>query len=65
MPRKGSEPFPEGNVPVLQQEEFGSDRPTLAGVYRMMEELFEKLDRKMEELAEEMKATDRRLASLQ
>ena len=33
MPRKESEAVPEGNGPVLQQEQFGSDQPTLVDVY--------------------------------
>ena len=41
MPRKESEGVPEGNGPVPQQEESGSGQPTLADVYRMMEELFD------------------------
>ena len=35
MPREESEAVPEGNDPVLQQEEFRSGQPTLADVYRM------------------------------
>ena len=33
MLRKESEAVPEGNGPVPQQEEFGSGKPTLEGVY--------------------------------
>ena len=43
-----------GNGPVPQQDEFGSDQPTLADVYRMMEELFDRSDTKLDEMAEEM-----------
>ena len=72
MPRKGSEAVPESNGPVPQQEEFGSGHPMLADVYRLFEERFERqlkgvkshLD-KMDELAEEMKATEQRLAGLE
>ena len=35
MPRNGSKAVLEDNGPVPQQEEFGSDKPTLAGVYRL------------------------------
>ena len=45
MPRNWSEAIPEGNGPVPQQEKFESDRPTLADVYRRIEELFNKSDR--------------------
>ena len=51
MPRKGSEAVPESNGAVSQQGEFRFDQPTLPDVYRMMEELFNKSDRKMDELA--------------
>ena len=64
MPRSWSKAVLEGNSPVPQQEEFGSDPPTLANVYRMIEELFDKSNSKMDPLAEEMRATDQRLASL-
>ena len=33
MPRKDSEAVSEGNGSVPQQEEFGSDQPTLADGY--------------------------------
>ena len=50
MLRKESEAVCEGNGPVPQQEEFGSGQPTLADVYRMMEELFDRWERNSEEL---------------
>ena len=65
MPRNCSEAVPEGNGIVLQQEEFGSDEPTLADVYRIIEALLDKSDRKLDELAEGMKVTDQRLANLE
>ena len=65
MPRHRSDAVPEGNDPVPQQEEIGSNQPTLADVYRLTEELFDKSDRKMDELAEDMRVTDQRLASLE
>ena len=65
MPRKESETVPDGNDPVPQQEESGTSQPTLADAYRMIEKLFDKSDRKMDELAEEMRATDQRLTSLE
>ena len=36
MPRKASEAVSEGNVPIPQQEEYGSDQPTLADAYRQI-----------------------------
>ena len=42
MPRKESEAVPVGNGPVPQQEEFGSGEPTLADVYRIFEEGFDR-----------------------
>ena len=48
MPRKENEAIPESNGTIPQQEEFGSDQPTLADVYRMMEELFDKSDSKID-----------------
>ena len=42
MPRNESEALLEGNGPVPQQEEFESGEPTLADVYRISEERFDK-----------------------
>ena len=50
MPRKESEAVPKGNGPASQQEEFGSDQPTLAAVYRKIEEVW---GRKMDVLTTE------------
>ena len=49
---KESEAVHEGNGPIPQQEEFGSDEPTLADVYRMFKERFDRWDRKLDEMAE-------------
>ena len=64
MPRNRSMAVPEGNYPVPQQDEFGPAQPTLADLYRMVEELFDKSDRKLDELADEMRTTKQRLAGL-
>ena len=48
MPRKESEAVPEDNGPVLQQEEFVSGEPTLADVYRLFEEMFDKQQKRMD-----------------
>ena len=42
MPRKESEAVPEGNGLVPQREEIGSGEPTLADVYRLFEERFDR-----------------------
>ena len=44
-------PVPKGNGPVCH-DEVGPDQPTLADLYRMIEEHFDKLDRKLDELTE-------------
>ena len=41
MPRNWSKAVPEGNGPVPQQEQLGSDQPTLADVYRLFEALID------------------------
>ena len=48
MPRKESEAVPEGDGPVPQQEEFGFGEPTLADVYRLFEERFDKQQKRMD-----------------
>ena len=73
MPRKESEAVPEGYGSVPQQEEFGSDQPTLADVYRLFEESFERQlkimtsrfeqQERLNELTDEMRGTRQRLAS--
>ena len=65
MPRKGSEAVPEGNGPVPQQEKIGPGQPTLADVYRMVKELFDKSDRRLEKLTENLKNMNQRVASLE
>ena len=72
MPQKKSEAVPEGNGPILQQEEFGSGQPTMEDVYRMMKEAFDRWDGKldeisdkMEEYIEERRSIDQRLTRLE
>ena len=48
MPRKESEAIPEGNGPVPQQEEFGSGEPTLADVYQLFGERFDRQQKIMD-----------------
>ena len=64
MPRKQGKASPEGNGPVPQKDGFGSDQHVLADLYRMMEELFDKSDWKLDKLTEEMRGTRSCLASL-
>ena len=80
IPRKESKTVPEGNDgSVSQQEEFGSDQPTLADMYRMFKERFDQpnrywdsmkshfdqLEKKLDEMVEEMRDTDGRLSGLE
>ena len=65
MPRKEREIVPEDNGLVLQQEEFGSDQPMLADVYRVFEARLEIQPKavkshleNMDEVAEEMRVTE-------
>ena len=76
MPRKKSEAVPEGNGPVPQQEEFGSDKPTLVNIYRLFEERLnrqqkkmatcsDRWDRKLDKMAEDWRNMDQHLTSLE
>ena len=64
IPRKWSKAVPEGNGLVPQQDEFGLEQPTLAEFYRMIEEGFDRSDRKLDELIEKTREGNRRLAGL-
>ena len=63
MPRNWSKAVPESNGPVPQQEELRSDHPTLADVHRLFEERFDTQSKMIDELVEEMRATEQRSAS--
>ena len=66
MPRKRSKAVPKGNCSVPQQEELESDQPTLADVYRLFKEIFDKMDMKLNgELAEKIRPTRQYLAGLE
>ena len=65
MLRKESEAVPEGNGPTPQQKEFGSGEPTLAGVYRMFKERFDRRGRKLDAVAEDWRSMDQRLTRLE
>ena len=64
MPRNWSKAVPEDNGLVPQQEEFGSDQPTLADIYRLFEESFDRQLKIMDKLVEDMRATEQLSASL-
>ena len=76
MPRKESEPVPEGNGPVPQEEEFESGEPTLADLFRLFDErfdirlkivesCFDRWDRKLDEMAKYWRNMDQCVASLE
>ena len=72
MSRKWSKAIPEGNDPVPHQEEIGPDQPTLADVYRLFEERFDRQLKLMkshfdqlDELMEKTRETNRSLAGLE
>ena len=67
MLRKENEVVPEGNGPVPQQEEVGSDQPTLE-VCRMIKEALEVSNRrigKLQEYTEERRRMNQRLVRLE
>ena len=76
MPRKQGKAVPEGNDPGPHHEEFGPDQPTLADIYRVFEERFnrqlnlmkshfDQQDNKLDELMENIRETRQRLAGLE
>ena len=69
MPRMDCEAVPEGNCPILQQEEFGSGKPTLADTYRLCVERFDRMDdrwnKKLDEIFDEMREMDQHVTRLE
>ena len=76
MLRKASEAFPEGNCPIPQQEKFESGEPTLADIYRLCEErfdrqlkrmdsYFDRWDKKLDEISDEMRKMDEHVTRLE
>ena len=65
MLRKASEAVSEGNNPVPQKEELESGQPTMEDVYRMMKEAFDRWDKKLDEISDEMKMTDQHVTRLE
>ena len=76
MPRKQSKTVSEGNDSVPHHNEFGFGEPTMADLYRMLEENFDRQvdrmrsdfdqqDKKFSKLTEIIRAINQRLAGLQ
>ena len=70
IPRKQRKAVPEGNGPVLQHNEFRSDQPTLADIYRPFEErhdrqLAESMKSHFDEHMEKIRETRQRLAGFE
>ena len=65
MLRKASEAVPEGNDPVPRKEELESGQPTMEDVYRMMKEAFDRWDKKLDEISDEMKKMDLHVTRLE
>ena len=63
MPRKWSKAVPKGNSPVPRDE--GPDQSTMADLYRVIEELLEQSNRKLDELTKEMRGIRQRLVGLE
>ena len=56
MLQKESEAVLEGNDPIPQQEDFGSDQPTLEDIFRAMREKLEELHDNITGLFEQLAA---------
>ena len=79
MPRKKSKAVPEGNGPVPQHDEIGCGEPTMAGLYRMIQNNLDRMDKNFDrmssyldrqhkqlvKLTEKLGATNQHLAGLQ
>ena len=72
MPRMENKAIPEGNGSAPQQEEYGSGKPTLANLYRLFEERFDRQMKivkscfeKMDEISENWRSMDQCLTRLE
>ena len=76
IPQKQSKTVPRGNGPVPRHDEFGSGKPSMVNLHRMLEENFDRQlskmrnhfvrqDKKLDELSEKMRTTNQRLVDLQ
>ena len=65
MPRNRSKAVPEGSGPVPHHDEYGSDHSTMADLYRMVKERFDRSYKQFDDLTEKMRVTNQRLAGLE
>ena len=72
MLRKASEAVPEDNDPVPQKGKLGSGQPTLADIYRLCVERFDRMDsyskgwnKKLDEISDERKKMDNNVTRLE
>ena len=56
---------PRGQWPRVLHDEVGPDQPTMVDLYRIIEELFDKSHRKLDELTEKIRTIRQRLAGLE
>ena len=65
MLQKATEAVPECNDPVPQKEELGSGQPTMEDVYRRMKKAFDRWDKKVDEISDEMIKMDEHVTRLE
>ena len=65
MLRKESEAIPEGNGLIPLKEDSGSDQPTWRDIYRIMKEAFDRWDKKLDEISDEVRKMDQHVTSLE
>ena len=65
MLAKENEAVSEGNGLVPQKEEFGSGLPTWGDVYPMTKEAFDRWDKKLDEISDEMRVMDEHVTRLE
>ena len=54
MPRKQSKAVPKGNGLILHHDEIGSGKPTMADLYQMLEERFDRMDKNIDRTDEQL-----------
>ena len=65
MLRQAIETVLEGDGPVLQKEEFGSGQLTWGDVYRVMKVVFDRWDKNLDEILDEMRKMDEHVTRLE
>ena len=65
MLRKASETVPEGNGPVPQKKELESGQLTWGDVHRVMKVAFERWDKNLDEIFDEIKKVDKNVTHLE